>query len=427
KESIEKYLEKKALAGWMLEKADELRWVFKKCEPMTVRFSVNYFPNASAFAPGPTERQEQYYELCSRCGWGLVASNAQLQIFATTNEDATPIETDPVVEVQTIHKAVKKAYYPIWIVWMVLCVVQLLLCGLNFHTDPKSFLITNMDPANFVFMLSSLVIFASQFCGYLSWHKKAKRAAEERGVFLSAKGGNVAPIIAALFLFVMLLLVILTGPMSSTRLSAIFIAVVIEIALLLVITLAVHRFMKRKNVPAKINLAITVVTSAVLSVLLTGLTVIMAVVFTLSVDSVVKNPPEPPITMSDIGGLVTEEIRNEVYTYESAFTETYEFVQYYDDTEGVEFSYTETRVKLDGMYGFLKNSTLEDINHLGKTSEHYEEIDGDLWGADSAYMLYDGDKPTGDHVLCYEDKIVEIYFSWEVTKEHKAAVGEAFD
>lgn len=112
KEQIEKYLEKKAADGWFLEKMEGLGWKFRKGEPKKLTYSVNYFAKASAYDPAPSADQEAYYELCSYAGWNLAASNAQMQVFCTELEDATPIETDAVLEIQSIHKSVKKSFIP---------------------------------------------------------------------------------------------------------------------------------------------------------------------------------------------------------------------------------------------------------------------------------------------------------------------------
>ena len=120
-------------------------WKFRKGEPKKLTFSVNYFAKASSFDPAPSEDQEAYYELCSYSGWYLVTSNAQMQIFCTELENATPIETDPVLEIQSIHRSVKRSFYPLWILWPILGLFQTGLSLLSLFGNTVDFLSGNLE------------------------------------------------------------------------------------------------------------------------------------------------------------------------------------------------------------------------------------------------------------------------------------------
>lgn len=46
-------------------------------------------------------------------------------------------------------------------------------------------------------------------------------------------------------------------------------------------------------------------------------------------------------------------------------------------------------------------------------------------GANEAYRLYDSNSgASNEYLLCYDDFLVEINFSWEPTVEQMAVVGE---
>lgn len=45
--------------------------------------------------------QREFWELCKATGWKLVTNRYQMQIFRNPAPDAIPIETDPVVQVET--------------------------------------------------------------------------------------------------------------------------------------------------------------------------------------------------------------------------------------------------------------------------------------------------------------------------------------
>ena len=108
KETIEKKLEDMASKGWMISKANNLFWTYTKVPPQKLRFAVTYFPGASELDPCPSEKQLEKEELCAEDGWKLVLRWDAMQIFCTDLEDAVPIETDPIPQVENIHLTMRK-------------------------------------------------------------------------------------------------------------------------------------------------------------------------------------------------------------------------------------------------------------------------------------------------------------------------------
>ena len=54
----------------------------------------------------------------------------------------------------------------------------------------------------------------------------------------------------------------------------------------------------------------------------------------------------------------------------------------------------------------------------------YEERDPEIWSADEAYELTAQDTGSVNrYLLCYPDRIVEIWFSWELTEEQMRTAG----
>ena len=57
--------------------------------------------------------------------------------------------------------------------------------------------------------------------------------------------------------------------------------------------------------------------------------------------------------------------------------------------------------------------------------EQYQAIDPAPWQAKEAYRLVrEDDGPQGRYLLCYEGRIVEIYFDWEVSEGEMRTVAE---
>ena len=430
KEQIEKYLEDKALGGWFLEKMEGFGWKFRKGEPKKLTFSVNYFAKASSFDPAPSEDQEAYYELCSYSGWYLVTSNAQMQIFCTERNDATPIETDPVLEIQSIHRSVKRSFYPIWILWIVLGLFQTGLSLLSLFGNTVDFLSGNPELLKLILYPVVTAFYIKELVGYTVWHKKARRNAETFGSYTCAVGTNKASLTVILIfaLFFMISLVFSTLNIGNTPLVIfLMISTIVEIVVLLAATLGVHKLLKKQKASKKTNLVLTIVTASVLSVVLTTITVILSDILFLTTDSIQKNLPEPPLCAGDIMTVDSENQQSSAFFDDSFFLSKYEYDETNMEVDRESLSYTVITVKADPLYDVCVNDLLDDINLFGYTGERYEKADAALFKAEDAYVLYDEDSPENEYILCYDKKIVKIRFSTKPTKEQMAAVGEAFN
>lgn len=127
--AICKRMEDMAATGWLIEKPGNVFWKFRRIEPKKLTFAVTYFTNASEFNPAPTDGQQTMVEFCAQHGWVLAACWGQMQIFYNEAENPIPIETDPVTQVATIHRSMKKSMLPTHLLLLALCVYQLVFMG----------------------------------------------------------------------------------------------------------------------------------------------------------------------------------------------------------------------------------------------------------------------------------------------------------
>ena len=116
KVAMERYLEKQAQKGWLLDRSKK-GWVFYRTQSKTLRFSVYYFPEAHSYHPELTLRQEEFLELCAHDGWELAKNLPGMLVLCNENPNPTPIETDPVMEVENIGK-LEPADYKRLLTWM---------------------------------------------------------------------------------------------------------------------------------------------------------------------------------------------------------------------------------------------------------------------------------------------------------------------
>lgn len=109
---LEKHLAQMAEKGWMLEDIGSFFWMYRKIEPQKLTFCICWYPKASALDPEPSEEQQTFYDFCEHTGWTLAGGFGQMQVFYNERPDPMPIETDPVMEVEGIHRSAKRTTLP---------------------------------------------------------------------------------------------------------------------------------------------------------------------------------------------------------------------------------------------------------------------------------------------------------------------------
>lgn len=185
--AIQEHLEDMATQGWMLDKPGNLIWRFHRIEPQKLRFAVTFFPNASDFDPGPTDGQQMLEEMSSRQGWILAARWGQMMIFYSTDENPVPIETDPVAQMETIHRAMKKSMLPSQLLLLALCVYQLVFMGWQLHSNPVEILSRPSSLYMLVAWGMLMCLTLLEIGSYYFWHHRAKVEAESGSFYLGSQ------------------------------------------------------------------------------------------------------------------------------------------------------------------------------------------------------------------------------------------------
>ncbi|MBO5888771.1 MAG: DUF2812 domain-containing protein [Clostridia bacterium] len=186
KTGICKYLENKAADGWLLVDMGSVMWEYKRIEPRNLKFSVVYYSKISDYDPLLTEGQRNFVEFCEHSGWNFAASFEQTFVFYTENEDAVPIETDAVVEVENIHKVMKRKLLLPYLLLLVSQSVRLFTWGYDIFNDTIDELLSEHILINLP-LLFIFLFFVSETVEYIVWYIRAKRLASLGGGFLSTK------------------------------------------------------------------------------------------------------------------------------------------------------------------------------------------------------------------------------------------------
>ena len=445
---IEAYLEKQAEKGWMLDKISVTGWHFHRIEPQKLHFSVVYFAKASAFDPEPSEAQLSFQDFCEHTGWNLAASNAQMQIFYNESADPTPIETDAALDVAAIHASAQKSHLPTFYLLTFTGILQMLVYVFRLVTDPLLLLTSNIDLFMGIYWLFMLTFVIVEIIHYHSWHKRAQKAAELNGDFVTTNSHpyfKIAMLGIIILTFFFMLFII-----NNSRLRLIAIASIAIVLGLTAILVGISEWMKKLKFSAKSNRNITILLALCTSFGVAGMLIIGVIIIS---DTIF--PEKTPVATYEVNGwthkiyhdalpLTVEDLMEtdyDNYSYEidtldkSFLAERTEASQHpcFDALDQPWLDYTIITVKAPFMYEWCKNAMLNKF----ADNEGYSETEGVIWeepvavdaapwNATEAYQLKFGDELDMCFILCYETCIVELDWSYdeELTETHKKIIGE---
>lgn len=206
--NLEKFLAEQSEQGWLLT-GISLGYEFRRVQPRKRHFCVVYFPKISK-DPASVERQQQFWDYCWHSGWALLTANQQMHIFYSELDNPIPIETDPVLEVENIHKSAKKTHLSIFYFELFIGIFQLFM-----QIKRINLVVQRHSPVG-AFEILALVCFSMlillpllELISYYLWYNRAK---------ISALHGDFTPtynhtyfraVFLLLFLLILLLMPIL--------------------------------------------------------------------------------------------------------------------------------------------------------------------------------------------------------------------------
>ena len=428
-EAIQQKLEQMAARGWMIQKAGNLFWTYTKIPPQKLRFAVTYFPEASEFDPSPSEKQLEREELCAQDGWRLVLRWDAMQIFCTDREDAVPIDTDPVPQVDNIHRSMKKKVLVAQLAVALSILLSLYVKLSQLRRDPADYLSDTSRLFTILLNLLLLLAIVSELVFYFHWERRAKAAAEH-GVFLPVRAhrglswGAVG--LAIVFLF-------LSASFSSDGLLFLFF-----VTAAMVIPILLSRWMigemRHQGVSRRVNLAVTCAVMFVLMIVGTGAVTVGAAIQGWRVTPGEESQPvgqydwdgltmdiyDDPLPL-EVEDLVQVDARwsKEARLQESpllAYGDYRQDLLYGQEVQGYELRYEITDVKVPLLYDFVKDGLIR--NHQDEAlGEYLMPVDSAPWNAQEAYQLHWDGGLLDTYLVCWESRFAEITFYWTPTQE----------
>ena len=461
---IVRHLEDMARRGWQLEKAGSIFWHYRRCAPAELHYAVVYFAKASQFDPEPPEEQQEFWELCKATGWELVSSRYQMQIFCNPAADPTPIETDPVVQVENVRAAMKKgAVRGNWC--MVFC--ALLQIWLQFHnvSTIRSLLASNTYLFAIFVWVMLLAEAVAGLISYYRWYKKARTAAREEGVLISPSSLKWWRVLE--LFFIMIFFAVYTANFFVYRrygMGALTLAVlgIFYGAVLMLVIHGSRWLMKKKGFSAETNMVLNGCIAVVAGLALMGV-LFWATLRISDVPSLrghenaetLTSPGYPdgdtehtytvyhdplPLTVEDLVGETAytdysccRAVEGTPLMTEGDYRQEVPFVFDVSPEDGPELFYSVYQVHLGCLYKPVKDSFFREVQRRNRNSYlisscDWKTVDAAPWGAQEAYQYVCDGELWGTYLLCYQDRMVKISFApWYdtlPTAEQMTLVGE---
>ena len=441
---IEKDLEKQAAKGWLLEKCAATGWIYRRIEPAKIHFAVVYFPAISIFDPEPSEKQKRFQDFCEHTGWELIATNAQMQIFCNHRENPIPIETEPAIEVENIHRSVKKTLLPPMVMNLFLAVMQLGLTYSRFSQNPLSELANLTSLISTVFWIMMIFSAAAQLLLYYRWLFKARKAAKN-GYFQETRSTDRFQIIMSISTY--LALVFMLASYGGWKMAIVGHLEVIAIIGTSFLMVKVTNHLKKKKVSAKVNQLVTYGMAVVFGLIICGFFLYFMVSINMQdrYDSDRADPyeydgwtyyiyhDEIPLRIEDLVETDYEDYSYEMITDNSSPLLSLKEARQrhmHDGRDEPEMLYRIVEVKATWLYDFVLTVMQEDFDHNHAYPEddpNWEEhrpLNPGPWGASNVYQLILGGEPYFRYLLCYDNCIIEIDLDWEPTEKEMTVIAD---
>ncbi len=435
---MERHFAQMAEKGWLIQRLSNYGYTYRRIEPKKLHFAISYYPKASMFDPEPGADQQEFLDFCAHTGWQLACTWAQMQIFYNDREKPIPIETDPVLEVETIHEAMQKNFLPGQLVMAVMGALMLFVQLLVLSGNVVAYLSSPLKL--FTLCCWVLVIFMSiaDITVYFRWHWRAEAAAEQ-GEFLPSSSSAVFQKLALAVLGIgMLWLAWSVLASSNSMLKFVMPAMVVCMASITAMGEGIKRLCKRLKFSRNVSRVATFGTIFVMTYAIMGLITFGALslnergffdeeeTYVHNGSTWVHYRDELPLT---VGDFMVEECDyvcklDAEQTPLLASQRGYQRPRY-DEANWSnipDLEYEIVTVKLPGLYDACKRELMKQI-HGGRS---YVPTDPAPWGAEEAYNLVWDDDQAGSrqYLLSYGDTLVEITFGWDVTQDQKAIVGQ---
>ena len=392
--NIQKFLEQKSEEGWLLKSYNNSTFI--RTEPKKRHFSVVYYSDKSTKGRSPYERRQEFLEYCKHGGWNLITSTDQIMIFCSEEDSPTPIETDLQMELGNIH-AVAKSHFLGIIPQLLLTALWMIGLYLDLAYDLTEFFASSQEWTFSLLLCVNLFFTIYESAIYHRWYRTAKEAAANGQVWEAPKRSQISKAVTVVQ-GVCLVFCVVSG--KDMPLIAFF--ALGFMALIFLVRWILKKCKVSDGIMGMVALLIVFPLFMVFFILcaffLPGETAHNDLPLSIC-DQNDADPTHYTATLTEQGTFLVSQQTGKHKTEDE-----------HDDLP--EIRYTVTTVHA----AFLYNACAKDL----MKDQDYVPTDAEPWGAGEAYW----DAQDLAYILFYDDRIVEIKFTWEPTAEQMSIVGQ---
>lgn len=435
---IEQHLTEMAKKGWILESISNLYWTYRKIEPRNIHFCVTYYPRASDFDPGPSEDQQTFHDLCAHTGWQLACTWHQMQVFYNEKESPIPLDTDPIMEVDTLHRACKKNFLPSYYLLLALGVLMGGYFLAEIYFAPVTLLSNSSQMLSGFAYLCVLVISLTELCTYFSWYRKAKKAAQD-DIFVDTPSTKlIQQTVVIVLLFAAAIWILNLFTLSNRMLAWIAVSMLISMFVIIFAVNWIKHGLRKLKASSGLNRVLTLAACFILpTVMMGGITyATLSGIFSNENQTVPFDDSVIPLSITDFYAVdkqkyIEQNRNNETFVLGQRVVHMFGDWNVEDFHELPDLQYTITTVKMPFIYEWCKDQMYWDLDESDDKDIPVghrlvlKEQDPTPWGAKEVYRLYQEEGWYMNwYLLCYEDRIIDIRFDWEPTTNDMAIVNQ---
>ncbi len=393
--NIQRFLEQKSEEGWMLQTFGS--GTFVRTEPKKRHFCIVYYSDKFTPDRTPYERRQEFLEYCKHDGWELVTQNDRMMIFCSEQESPTPIETDPLMEVQNIHTAAKSAFWGNCSSHLINGIFLIFLFFFRLCND-----LTDLLSAFIFWMYLPMgcigcFLAIREITIYYRWYHAAKKAAAD-GMFLDTPKRSDLSRVTTILLSLCLIL----GFCADQVVPYFMIGAIAVVGILLLVIQILKKCKVSEDIwrPVALLICFPLCMAAILLGVFLAEGEIAHDALPLSICDLTEADPSR----------YTATLTNQSTFLVSRQTGKHTSGSAADDYPDIR--YTVTTIHASFLYDVCVSDLMSERN--------YSATDAGPWGARDAYL----DAQSKDYLLFYEDRIVQIRIPWAPSEEQMATVGQ---
>ena len=407
RERMEKFLERQALKGWILDDFAGNFWYFRKELPKKRHYSIIYMPKNIMTEDVFNQRVGEFQDYCSHAGWKCETANDYIRIYYNDLEDPTPIETDPATQLESMQKVVRlRQNFRLHWWFPILAITTIFNSSVRRYGTLTGIFFSHMPFVVVLTCIALLALYVTEKISYRVWLKKAKEDIEIYGSFSSFHSYSyLKAVIIAAFLLLFGISCVITHNVAMLLLFGI-------VPLFMLLLFGAFVFVQEKMFSKAKQYIQALIFIGGFALLLMAAKPLGPVYERIDMDT----GAQPPISVQDIWGEDADNLRESWHRDESLFAASYE---YHGDTKLGDIRYHITTVNVP----FLYEPSFKGIQEFHSWDD-YMEIPAQEWNAQRAYMLV-GQNGYHYYLICYEDLILELNTEKvELSQEQIAMIAE---